>query len=249
MNRLDPAVKLLAAIVLALGVAWADSWLAWVAVSAVIAACYILSAVTYAQWLRYAKPVLVFAVLAAFLGQGSDGRALVQVGGYTYTTGDAVAGICTGSRLVALVTAVIWIPVVMPSWELAAALSRLLAPLRYLGLATDDLVTAITLALRFFPLARAEARDIRLAQQARGVCLLPPLYAAWQQVAGYTIPLLAGVLRRSDTLAASMVLRGYRRGQAWPMPPEDSASAPKNIPHNALAVAVPAMAAVISFFS
>lgn len=215
LTQSDPVSRLWAAIILALGSAAAHSWAGWMAVAVVTGIYYYFSAVNWRACRRYLRPALLFCAITVILGQGAGGVSLIAVGSWEYTTADAVAGVRAAVRIFALLGAVAWFSASVEPADMANALAKLLRPLRHIGLHTDDIGTAMFLALRFLPLTISEARHLRLAQEARAVSLATGGRALWQRFTGLTIPLLASVLRRSDAMAATLVLRGYRRGQAW----------------------------------
>ncbi len=217
-GQADPAVKLLAAALLAAGAVMAKGGREWAAVLAAISCAYLSSGATCRDLFHFLRPLLWFALCAILLGEGAGGRIIVHIGAWTYTSGDLWAGLRTAFRFLAVVASVVWFSATTGPGEVAAALLRLAAPARRLGKwgqAADSLVMAVFLALRFLPLTLREADTLRLAQTARGA----PLRTGWRRGAAYlpglALPLFAGVLRRADAVAATIVLRGFRPGEPW----------------------------------
>ena len=211
----NPASRLGAAIILACGVAVAHSWVGWMAIAIVTGGYYYFSEANWTACWRYLRPMLILCGITVLLGQGAGGRQLVALGLWEYTTADALAGAQAAGKILALMVAVAWFGVSIEATDMAHALTRLLRPLQYVGVNADDIGTAVFLAMRFLPLTISEARGLHLAQEARAMSLAKGYRALWQRLTSLTIPLMVAALRRSDALATTLVLRGYRRGQAW----------------------------------
>lgn len=211
--QIEPAARLLAAFLLAIAAWAAHSVWGWCAVIAVTVACYLCSGVCWCQIGRYLRPLAVFLLLAIIFAEGEGGRTLIHVGAWQYTTADASSGLASAAKLLLLVASVAWFAVSAQPVEAIQALSQLLRPFKRLGVPSEDLAMATMLASRFLPLARQEAQILLLAREARGASLSKGGRAAVRHITSLVVPLLLGVLRRSDTLAAALVVKGYRRGQ------------------------------------
>ena len=88
---------------------------------------------------------------------------------------------------------------------IADGMAALMAPLARLGVPVGGLSMAVSVALRFIPLASEEVERIRCAQRARGARLdeggVIRRLSGWGQV---LVPLVVSLFRRADELAAAM---------------------------------------------
>jgi energy-coupling factor transport system permease protein len=212
VHRADARFKLLSTLALALGVGGAGSWPAALPSAVVLCLIYRLAGVSGRDVASLLRPFVFFAVLALLFSHGHEGRTLVVLGGWRYTSGDAAHGVWVGVRLLGVVAAAGWLTYTTPPTALVVALGRMLAPLQRVGLPAADLTLVTFIALRFLPVFALEARQLQLAQAARGALLAGGPVGLWRRVTGLTVPLLAAVLRRADALSAALVARGYRPG-------------------------------------
>ena len=121
------------------------------------------------------------------------------------------SGLFYGARLFAL----IWIAALM-GWttapvNLADGSERMLKPLSRIGLPIRDIVTTMLLAMRFLPTLLLDARELKLAQQARGASFKSgsPI-SRIKSVVPLVVPLFVGALRRAETTATALTIRGYQ---------------------------------------
>ncbi len=94
--------------------------------------------------------------------------------------------------------------------ELTDAASMLLSPLRRLGVRVDDLALSVSMTLRFVPVVLGEFHRVKAAQEARLARFdqSSPLARA-RAYLPVMVPLFAGALRRSQTLALAIRNREY----------------------------------------
>lgn len=125
-----------------------------------------------------------------------------------------LAGLARGAffagRVVLLVLGTSLITLTTSPVALTDALSRLMRPLRYIRVPTDDIAMMLSIALRFIPTTAEEAERIVLAQTARGARFdeggLVTRARAWVPV---LVPLFVRLFRRADDLAVAMESRCY----------------------------------------
>lgn len=77
---------------------------------------------------------------------------------------------------------------------------RLFSTLRPLGVNPAKMALMLALTIRFIPLLAEQVREVRMAQQARGV---------ERNIAALFVPLLVKILRLADDLTAALDARGY----------------------------------------
>ena len=171
--------------------------------------------------LRSLRPVclvLAFA-LCANLVSCDGGADLALVGPVGIDASAGVRGLVAVLRIVILVAGSVAVAETTEPTEVSDAVVRLLRPLARLGLPVGALGTVLSIALRFIPLVGDELQRIRSAQRVRGVRFDDgPLHrriAAWSAV---LTPLIVGLFRRADRLAAAMAARCYAGAGAVQVP-------------------------------
>lgn len=101
----------------------------------------------------------------------------------------------------------------MSQTTLNESCTRLLSPLRHIGIPTQEIALIMSLALRFLPTLSAEAHSVALAQIARGSSIRDGSFK--QRVHAITaliVPGFAGVIRHADILALALDARCYAPG-------------------------------------
>lgn len=94
--------------------------------------------------------------------------------------------------------------------ELTDAASMLLSPLRRFGVRVDDAALSVSMTLRFVPVILGEFRRVKAAQEARLARFdQPSPFARARAYVPVMVPLFAGALRRSQTLALAIRNRDY----------------------------------------
>lgn len=101
----------------------------------------------------------------------------------------------------------------MSQTTLNESCTRLLSPLRHIGIPTQEIALIMSLALRFLPTLSVEAHSVALAQIARGSSIRDGSFK--QRVHAITaliVPGFAGVIRHADILALALDARCYTPG-------------------------------------
>lgn len=162
--------------------------------------------------------VLAFALLANLVSC-DGGAALPLAGPVGIDPAGGMRGLVAVLRIVALVGCSLAVAVSTTPTEMSDAVVRLLRPLARVGLPVGALGTVLSIALRFIPLVGSELQRIRTAQRARGAVFDEgsPLLRirTWASV---LTPLIVGLFRRADRLAAAMVARCYAGAGAVQVP-------------------------------
>lgn len=150
----------------------------------VVVALWVLAGVPLRELARTVRPLLWLLVVLGVLQ--------VMVLGWV-----AAAGVVL--RLVVLVLLASLVTLTTRTSDLVAALERAVRPLAVLGLRPERLGFVVAMTLRFVPLIRDRADQLREAQRARGV-----------ERAGTTLllPLVVEVLRTADGVAEALEARG-----------------------------------------
>lgn len=126
-----------------------------------------------------------------------------------FDSGVALTGTRMGVRLFAFVLLGMVVAAVSSPLSLASGLTRLLRPLKTLGVPVESVYYFAFFLLRMVPFLVSEARMIRLAQASRGA----PHRGRWgggiRGAAALVIPVLAAAGRRSERLSMALAARGF----------------------------------------
>ncbi len=161
------------------------------------------------------KPALFLLAFIALANLVScDGTASISlVGPVGLNASGAVRALTAIARIVLMVGASLAVTASTPPTQIANACVALGRPLRRLHVPVDEVGLVLSLALRFIPLVAEETARIRLSQEARGVDFgrggLTERIGVWVSV---LIPMVVGLFRRADRLAASMDARCFESG-------------------------------------
>lgn len=204
MHGLDPRAKLVLLLVATIAAfAASGPWGLLAAALGLVAALVSskTSPATIARGLRPAAVVLALSVLS---------NAVVLVGQPGFSADGLARSAAVVCRIALVVGFALTFSSTTPPPAIADALAALMAPLRRLGVPVGAIAMSSSIALRFIPLATEEVDRIRCAQRARGARLdeggLLGRLRGWGQV---LVPLVVGLFRRADELAAAMVDRCY----------------------------------------
>jgi energy-coupling factor transporter transmembrane protein EcfT len=129
------------------------------------------------------------------------------------------SGLSTGGRepglILANVLAVIGImlaalgyAILTPQSEMTVFFTTLFLPMRPFGGRDRRWALAMTVGLRFLPELTRELERLRLAQRARGIPLSGG-FTAWKDSLSLVVPAVVSAVRRAQTLAMAMELRGF----------------------------------------
>lgn len=216
VHRLDPRVKLVAAIFLMIVALLSRQ--AWqIALVFVMTLVFIhLADVKFSDVLKSIRPILfllIFAfVLNLFTGQGEP---LVTVAGLEITRDGLITGVKTLFRLsLLIVNTTLFLTLTTTPILIADAMERLLSPLAKLRFPVHEMAMMMSIALRFVPTLLDEAEKIMKAQSARGADYDTggPVKKA-KGLISILIPLFISSFRRADELATAMEARCYHGGE------------------------------------
>jgi energy-coupling factor transport system permease protein len=212
LHRLDPRVKMGAALLLMTLPFAAPSLSSNLLLAAFVIAIVILSSAPVMALLRTLRTVfwLGFFMFFFYLFT-TPGQPLIKLWGIALTWQGLAAGATQIYRLCLLVLISALLTFTTSSTQLAHGLEALLAPLARLGLPVRELAMVFTIALRFVPTLFAEIDKITKAQRARGADFLSmnPVRRMRSWVPTF-VPIFVAAFRRAEELATAMEARGFR---------------------------------------
>lgn len=199
--------------------------LVWMPKWPVIGGFAVLAVVTFrlARLPRAVIPRLPEVVIYGLLG---GAIASAMSGGDPDVLGLPLGGLLDFLRLLSMgVTLIFWAGLL--AWttgitELGAGLSRLVRPLRRIGVPTDELTTVIALGTRSLPLVANELTLVNDAVVSRPFPETDKKYMAkfmhyWGLITDMAVAVVVGSLRRSRDMARAMTVRASTSAPA-PLP-------------------------------
>ncbi|QFZ21403.1 energy-coupling factor transporter transmembrane component T family protein [Saccharothrix syringae] len=158
-----------------------------VALAAVVL-CHPVARVPWRTAWRQARPVLPFT-------------ALIVAAQVVLT--DWATAVLVGERILALVLLANLVTLTTRTSAMIAAVEAALRPLRPLGVRPERVGLLVALTIRFIPVIREQAEQVRAAQRARGV----------ERSSAFLTPLLIKTLRLADGLGEALDARGFEAGE------------------------------------
>jgi biotin transport system permease protein len=185
IHALAPGVKMLALALSALALIAVDDWRVLTAVLAAVLGLFAIARLPAHEVVVQLRPVLFlalffFAVHALLVSWQS--------------------GLVTVLRFTILISLAVVITLTTRVSDMVDALESALRPLRFIGINPAKISLMISLAIRFVPLLVDLVREIRAAQQARGL---------ERSVTAVAVPLIVKTLRMASVLTDAIEARGY----------------------------------------
>jgi energy-coupling factor transport system permease protein len=211
LHRRNPAVKLLALMVMVLALTMAfDPW---------TPLAFLVIGLAAVRWLgrvplrRLWRPLLAFFLLGAFGFLGSNAlfyapdagqtlHVIWQAGPLRVSVEGITVGVSLTLRMMALIVfSMIFITTTDPTAFILSLIQQARLPYR--------LGYGILVAYRFAPLWRGELETIRAAHRIRGAGERATLRGRWEQLRRYAVPLLAGAIRKAERVAIAMDSKAF----------------------------------------
>jgi biotin transport system permease protein len=185
IHTLAPGVKMLALALWALALIAVDDWRVLAAVLTAVLCLFVVARLPAREVVAQLRPVLFlalffFAVHALLVSWQS--------------------GLVTVLRFTILVSLAVVITLTTRVSDMVDALESALRPLRFIGINPAKISLMISLAIRFVPLLVDLVREIRAAQQSRGL---------ERSVTAIAVPLIVKTLRMASVLTDAIEARGY----------------------------------------
>ena len=214
LHRLDPRVKIVASVALAIALFTRHSYVVLGLYAAVVAVSLIVSGLPPRVVWRALRPALALIVIT-FLVQlfFASGTPLAEWGPFHITAQGIELAVFLSVRLLLLVLIGLLLTVTTAPVPLTDGLAWLMRPLSWLKVPTEEIALMVTIALRFVPTLIVELQAITMAQRARGARFGSgsPLRRA-RALIPVLVPLFVISFKRADELATAMEARCYEPG-------------------------------------
>lgn len=212
IHKLDPRLKLFAAVVFIAAIFVCDTFYSYAACYAFLLIVIWASKVPILSILRTVKAVLFIVILTAILNVFfyKDGTVLAEWTVFRITDLGLIYAAKMALRILFLVISTSLVSFTSTPMALTDGMESLMKPLKLVRFPVHDVAVIMSTALRFIPTLMEEVNKIIMAQKARGAhfdnggllkrakALLPVL-----------IPLFVSTFRRADELAMALDARCY----------------------------------------
>jgi energy-coupling factor transport system permease protein len=203
--------KLVCVAVLSVTLTYLPGWLSLGLTAGVLAAAVAIARIPMGAWPRPPRWFWVTIAVTGGLASLAGGSPFVHIGGAVVGLGglDSYCKFVLIGILLLLLAAVMgW---TTPLCEIAPALSKLMAPLRWIRVPVDELAVAVALCVRSLPLLVGELRTLFAARRLRPAPADPdrPRIDQWlEQAVDLLVAALAASVRRAGELAEAISARG-----------------------------------------
>lgn len=216
LHRLDPRAKLISLLIIMTAMVATNSFWAYGFLTVFLIVIIFSARLPFQLVSKNLRPFLWLFFLTFLLNIGYGyGKILFQVPIINISitdTGLIRATIYTARIILLILYAGIFTLVTAPI-EITDGLSRLLTPLKKIGVPVAEFSMMTTIAIRFIPLLLDEADRIRKAQLARGAQIEGNLIQRIKGLIPIILPLFLSAFRKADDLALAMESRCYRIGE------------------------------------
>ncbi|ANZ57952.1 cobalt ABC transporter ATP-binding protein [Fructilactobacillus lindneri] len=212
IHRLNPALKILAVLLLITWTLFANNWLNYGLLAIFILLQLILSATSVKTVFRAIRPFLwliMFTVLIQILF-GNQGTIYWQWGPIKITSVGLEMAVLIFIRFTLIIIEATILTLTTSPNAIATGVEYLISPLKYLGVPVATISIMISIALRFIPTLVDELHTIMNAQKSRGVSFgSGGIIKRVKSICSLIIPILVSSFRHADNLADALSASGY----------------------------------------
>jgi len=215
VHRLDPRTKLLLTLVYIVALFLAQSWAAYILMTALLVSIIAASKVGAKTLLKSLKPIALVILFTAILNMFfTRGEVIFQFWIIKITREGLLVAVKMCVRLILLISGTFLLTYTTSPIALTDGIERLLSPLKKIRFPIHELAMIMALALRFVPTLIEETDKIISAQKARGADMdTGNILKRAKALIPVLVPLFISAFRRADDLAEAMESRCYHGGQ------------------------------------
>ncbi|MEW6622275.1 MAG: energy-coupling factor transporter transmembrane component T [Bacillota bacterium] len=215
MHRLDPRVKITAALFMIASLFIMNNYLGLLAVTLFFGGALQFSNMGLSYVFKGLKPVFIVIIITFIIHLFfTPGDVLYNVGPLTITREGLNRAIFMSYRLLLLIGVSVILTGTTSPVRLTKGLESLFYPLKKLRVPTSELALMVSIALRFIPTFAMETERIMKAQASRGVNFHAGKFTERvENMLPILVPLFISSFKRAEDLAIAMEARCYRGGE------------------------------------
>lgn len=219
IHRLDPRFKILAMILLMVGVflSFSSIWMNFIVYGILLIFVFVLMKISHIRisslfkQLRMMWFMILFLLIINMLVPGDPTLGFIQITSSWKIYFSAIYNtIYIALRLIIMIGVSMILTSTTTPLQLTGALEWYMHPLKFIHFPVHEIAMTISLALRFIPTILDETNKIMKAQASRGVDFQRgKLKEKIRAVISLIVPLFISAFQRSEDLANAMEARGY----------------------------------------
>jgi energy-coupling factor transport system permease protein len=208
VELLDPRTKFVGLLLLSIQTLTVVSPAMFIATSGFLALTLLASPISVPMLGKQLKRVFWFALFITVINALTvSGRILVDVRGISVTYEGVMTGLLLSARIALVLLLAYSFVQTTTIAEMLDAVEKVVSPLRS---SASDITLLLSLTLNFIPLLIHSARQIKMAQIARGADVDSSLLKQLKFASSAALPLFVSAFRSSQQLADAIEARCYR---------------------------------------
>ncbi len=214
VHRLDPRVKMIILLAVAVAVLAARSLADYITVVSFLVLSVAFSRVQFFSLLKGLKWLwLFFLIMWSVQIFSLPGETIFVLGPLSASKEGLLQATTMFMIIFAMIVAAMLLVATTSPFKLAAALENMMSPLNRFGLPVTDIALMVTVAVRFLPVLTMEYDAILKAQRSRGMVLTGQGFGpGLRALVSLVVPLFSNSIRRAEELAVAMECRAYGLG-------------------------------------
>lgn len=214
IHKLDPRVKLLAAVIYVISLFTFRSILGFAVITAALLGMIVLSKVPFHFMVKGLKAIVIILIITAVFNLFlTPGEVLVEIWKLKITKAGLKSAVFMAVRLIYLILGTSTLTLTTTPNQLTDGMEKALAPLNKIRVPVHEIAMMMSIALRFIPILIEETDKIMKAQIARGADFESGnLIKKAKAMVPLLVPLFISAFRRANDLAMAMEARCYNGG-------------------------------------
>lgn len=211
IHKLDARVKIILSVMFMFMLFASWNYLSIVLVTAVVLVLTTLSGVNLKAYFKSTKIIIFFTLLSSLLNLiYSEGEPIFKIGFLTITEYGIKNSVIVALRVIDLIFVNSMLMFTTSPNDITFAIEKLMGPLKYLRINTQEIAMMMTIALRFIPTFLEETNKIINAQKSRGADFEHGnIIKRAKAMIPILMPLFVSSFRRAYQLAVAMDCRCY----------------------------------------
>lgn len=212
IHRLDPRAKILAMLLMLIGIFVPTGFIGYAIIGFVVAAVVLSAKLSFNFIWKAMKPMLFMLVFLLIINilVLKTGIPLITIGSFTLYSGAITETLYIAIRLMLMIMITTVLTATTKPLDLTLGIEDLLQPFTVVHVPAHEIAMMISIALRFIPTLIEETQRIMKAQASRGVDLQEgKLQEKIMAILSLIVPLFVSAFQRAEDLANAMEARGY----------------------------------------